>query len=214
MIYARLKGNINYFCTAMYSISINEQIVYATSNEYAAFAAYRSYCREFDNKPKTIILSDDGQRIHVKTAGQMLLEDVDKVTTNELLKIIMQQIDIDIKDIKAIVKDLDLPLSASRVGSWTLPPDNRRYTQMHKDELALLLPHLLKQNHKTAEVANLGFTADNLKQMRTKLGLTQAAAADIVGVSGGRQVRRWENAEQDMPSEKWQIFLNYYQNNQ
>lgn len=114
MIYARLKGNINYFCTAMYSISINEQIVYATSNEYAAFAAYRSYCREFDNKPKTIILSDDGQRIHVKTAGQMLLEDVDKVTTNELLKIIMQQIDIDIKDIKAIVKDLDLPLSASQ----------------------------------------------------------------------------------------------------
>ncbi|OOS24030.1 hypothetical protein B0681_08740 [Moraxella porci DSM 25326] len=47
--------------------------------------------------------------------------------------------------------------------------------------------------------------------MRAQLGLTQQQVADIVGVAGNRQVRRCENGEQDMPSEKWQIFLDFYQ---
>ena len=59
----------------------------------------------------------------------------------------------------------------------------------------------------------LGFTPQGLKSMRQELGLTQQQVAEIVGVSGNRQVRRWENCEQDMPSKRWRVFLDFYQKN-
>lgn len=61
--------------------------------------------------------------------------------------------------------------------------------------------------------ANIGFTPQGLKSMRQELGLTQQQVADIVGVAGNRQVRRWENCEQDMPSKRWRVFLDFYQKN-
>lgn len=127
-----------------YSIIINNDTVYTTDSERAAFAAYRAYCRKFANKQNGITLNNHETIIQAKRPNAMLLDDIDNVTANDLLKIIMRELDIDIKNVKRVVKEIGLPLSNSRVGSWNLPSSNRRYTQMHNDELAVILPHLLQ----------------------------------------------------------------------
>ncbi|WP_131669241.1 helix-turn-helix domain-containing protein [Psychrobacter pygoscelis] len=202
MRYAKLGNIINYLKNIMYQVNINNQQYFITDNEHVAWSAYRAACREYDNKSKKVALLNDDRLLHAKAADLMLLDDVDSVTANDLLKIIMQQLNIDIKQVKEIVKESGLPLSNSRVGSWTLPPDNRRYTQMHNDELAAILPYLLSKS-----IHELGYTPANLKQLRQRLRLTQEQVAKIVGVAGNRQVRRWENGEQPMPHDKWQLLL-------
>jgi DNA-binding transcriptional regulator YiaG len=42
-------------------------------------------------------------------------------------------------------------------------------------------------------------TADELKTARQQLGLSQAEFSSVVGVASDRTVRRWENAERDIP---------------
>ncbi|HEZ4566671.1 TPA: helix-turn-helix domain-containing protein [Neisseria meningitidis] len=61
------------------------------------------------------------------------------------------------------------------------------------------------------ENPEFGYTPNNLKELRTKHGLTQQAAADLlaVGISG---YQRWEadlnlKSHTDMPLKKWFEFL-------
>lgn len=42
-------------------------------------------------------------------------------------------------------------------------------------------------------------TPGELKSARKSLGLSQAELARVVGVDSDRTVRRWENAERDIP---------------
>lgn len=42
-------------------------------------------------------------------------------------------------------------------------------------------------------------TAKQMREFRTSFGLTQDALANIVGVSSGRTVRRWELGERKIP---------------
>ena len=42
-------------------------------------------------------------------------------------------------------------------------------------------------------------TPDDLRTARKTLGLSQAEFARVVGVSSDRTVRRWEDAERDIP---------------
>lgn len=42
-------------------------------------------------------------------------------------------------------------------------------------------------------------TPDELKEARHRLGLSANALADLVGVSDGRTVRRWEAGDRDIP---------------
>lgn len=195
----------------MYTILINNQIKEQTTDKAVAFANFRAICRDYDNKPHHITLKHDDDVIHEKGADLQLLNDIDDCTANDVLLAIINQLSMSSKDAKAIIKESQLNASNSRIDGWFCQPSNRKFVKLHHDELVHLIPYFLKNN--TSSVNEIGFTANNLKTMRKQMGLSQDEVAQIVGVSGNRQVRRWENGEQDMPSEKWQVFLNYFKNN-
>lgn len=197
----------------MYSIKINGNIVKQTHKSTVAWSLYRATARLFENKPNHVQLFSDAELLHQKPSGLMLLEHPDSAAVNDVLITLVKTLDLSFPEVKSLIKDSELELSNSRIDGWFYPKDNRRFVQMYNDELEYLMPILAQYAQAKSQRANLGFTAQGLKSMRSQLGLTQQQVADIVGVAGNRQVRRWENGEQDMPSEKWQIFLDFYQKN-
>jgi len=63
------------------------------------------------------------------------------------------------------------------------------------------------------ENAELGYTPNNLKAIRQKHGLTQQAAADLIGTNIAT-LQRWETgierkSHADMPYTKWIQLINY-----
>lgn len=197
----------------MYSIKINDNIVKQIDKSTVAWSLYRATARLFENKPNHVQLFSDAELLHQKPSGLMLLEHPDSAAVNDVLMTLVKTLDLSFPEVKSLIKDSELELSNSRIDGWFYPKDNRRFVQMYNDELEYLMPILAQYAQAKSQQANLGFTAQGLKSMRAQLGLTQQQVADIVGVAGNRQVRRWENGEQDMPSEKWQIFLDFYQKN-
>lgn len=194
----------------MFRIMLNDVVYHTTSNPAIAWANYRALARDNANKSATVSLYQDDQLLHQKAENQLLVDKVDMITSNQILMLIKNKLGISIKEIKDAVQKTDLKISNSRLNGWFVAEDDRRYTEMHNDELLSILEVVLDK--KTTET-EIGFTAQNLKTMRKQLNMTQQDVAELVGVSGNRQVRRWENGEQDMPTEKWQIFLNYFKNN-
>lgn len=197
----------------MYSIKINGNIVKQTDKSTVAWSLYRATARLFENKPNHVQLYSDAELLHQKPSGLMLLEHPDSAAVNDVLMTLVKTLDLSFPEVKSLIKDSELELSSSRIDGWFYPKDNRRFVQMYNDELEYLTPILTRYAQAKSQQANLGFTAQGLKSMRAQLGLTQQQVADIVGVAGNRQVRRCENGEQDMPSKKWQIFLDFYQKN-
>lgn len=197
----------------MYSIKINGNIVKQTDKSTVAWSLYRATARLFENKPNHVQLYSDAELLHQKPSGLMLLEHPDSAAVNDVLITLVNTLDLSFPEVKSLIKDSELELSNSRIDGWFYPKNNRRFVQMYNDELEYLMPILAQYAQAKSQQANLGFTAQGLKSMRSQLGLTQQQVTDIVGVAGNRQVRRWENGEQDMPSEKWQIFLDFYQKN-
>lgn len=197
----------------MYSIKINGNTVKQTDKSTVAWSLYRATARLFENKPNHVQLYGDSELLHQKPSGLMLLEHPDSAAVNDILMTLIKTLDLSFPEVKSLIKDSELELSNSRIDGWFYPKDNRRFVQMYNDELEYLTPILTRYAQAKSQRANLGFTAQGLKSMRAQLGLTQQQVADIVGVAGNRQVRRCENGEQDMPSKKWQIFLDFYQKN-
>lgn len=194
----------------MYSIKINGNTVKQTDKSTVAWSLYRATARLFENKPNHVQLYGDSELLHQKPSGLMLLEHPDSAAVNDVLMTLIKTLDLSFPEVKSLIKDSELELSSSRIDGWFYPKDNRRFVQMYNDELEYLTPILTRYAQAKSQQANLGFTAQGLKSMRAQLGLTQQQVADIVGVAGNRQVRRWENGEQDMPSKKWQIFLDFF----
>lgn len=204
----------NYFWShIMYSIKINGNTIKQSEKSNVAWSLYRAIARLFENKPNHVQLFIDEELLHQKPSGLMLLEHPDSVAVNDVLMTLVKTLDLSFPEVKTLIKDSELELSNSRIDGWFYPKDNRRFVQMYNDELEYLMPILTHYAQAKSQQANLGFTPQALKSMRSQLGLTQQQTADIVGVAGNRQVRRWENGEQDMPTEKWQIFLDFYQKN-
>lgn len=197
----------------MYYIKIDGLTVKETNNQNVAWSLYRATARDYANKTAQITIEQDGQILHQKDVGRLLLDDVDYATANDVLKTTMQCLNIDIKQLKKLLLDSELQLSNSRIDGWIRPVDDRKFVKLHNDELIVIIEMLLNYQKDNQQNIELGYTANNLKSMRKQLNLTQQQLADILDVkAGGRQVRRWENGEQDMPTEKWQIFLKYFKN--
>lgn len=197
----------------MYYIKIDGLTVKETNNQNVAWSLYRATARDYANKTAQITIEQDGQILHQKDVSRLLLDDVDYATANDVLKTTMQCLNIDIKQLKKLLLDSELQLSNSRIDGWIRPVDDRKFVKLHNDELIVIIEMLLNYQKDNQQNIELGYTANNLKSMRKQLNLTQQQLADILDVkAGGRQVRRWENGEQDMPTEKWQIFLKYFKN--
>lgn len=170
--YATLSVIINYKMTLMYKILIDNKVI-ECDDKNIAFANYRSFCRDYKNKSYHIKLMHNDILLHDKPANLQLLDDVDAVTTNDLLSLLLECLDIDITELKKIISESDLQLSKSRVGSWTLPTDNRRYTQMHNDELAAVIKLLLTDRQLSSNsLADKGYTPSNYQQLVKMTGLS------------------------------------------
>ncbi len=190
-----------------YQIIIDGKISQTINDKAVAYANYRAVCRDYANKPKKVELVQDDIVLNAKAPHLQLIDNNDVFSANDVFISITKSIGLSVPAIKDIIKNSDLMLTNSRIDGWFYPKDNRRFVQMYNDELSYLIPLLLA--HKSQN--EMGYTPNNLKSMRQALKLTQEQTAQMLGVAGGRQVRRWENGEQDMPSEKWQIFLDFYQ---
>ncbi|OPH35176.1 transcriptional regulator [Moraxella atlantae] len=182
----------------MYIISINNHVVKQTDNPNIAWANYRSFARDQINKSANVTISKDGAILHQKDADKLLLEDINVVTTNDLFNLVLATLNFDSKRLKKLVADSDLSISNSRIDGWTRKIDDRRYVDMHNDELAAILELLLTDLQTSIK------SPANIAKMRKKLGLTQAQLAQELGLkSGFRQVARWEAGEQEMPDVRW-----------
>lgn len=199
MKYARMVAFINYCKMLMYTISINNQTVKQTSNSNTAWANYRSYARDRAHKSAIVSIAKDGTVLHQKDADKLLLDDLDVVTANDVLNVVLSTLNIDNKQLKALVADSDLSISNSRIDGWTRDIYDRRYVDMHNDELAAILDLVLTDLQSSIK------SPANIAKMRKKLGLTQSQLAEKLGLkSGFRQVARWEAGEQEMPDARWE----------
>lgn len=198
MMYVKLFALFIYCKSIMYTIKLGNQIIKQTNNHNAAWASYRSFARDFVNKQHEVTLLDDDTLLHQKKAGLMLLDDVNSTTTNDLLKVVLSTLDIDNKKLKSLVADSELDVSNSRIDGWTRRIDDRKYTDMHNDELAIVLELVLSDLQSSIK------SPKNIVKARKKLELTQEQLAEKLGLkSGFRQVARWESGEQEMPDSRW-----------
>lgn len=198
----------------MFIIKVNNAVIKETNNPNVAWALYRATARDYANKSAQITIEQNGEILHQKNADCLLLDDIEYKTANDVLKATMQCLNIDIKQLKILLLDSELQLSNSRIDGWIRPVDDRKFVKLHNDELIVIIEILLNYQKDNSTHFELGYTANNLKSMRKQLNLTQQQLAEILDVkAGGRQIRRWENSEQDMPTEKWKNFLDYFKNN-
>lgn len=195
----------------MFIIKINNVVIKEISNQNIAWSLYRATARDYVNKPAQITIEQDGQILHQKDAGRLLLDDCDYKNTNDVLLTLLKTLKIDIATAKQLIKS-HLDVSTSRVNGWFYPADNRKFTKLYHDELIVIIEILLNYQKDNSKNYELGYTANNLKMMRKQLNLTQQKLAEILDVKT-RQVQRWEYSEQDMPTEKWQLFLKYFEKN-
>lgn len=140
----------------MYHIIINQQLNQSISDEHIAYTNYRALCRDYVNKSSDIQLLCDGQIVHHKPHNLMLLEDLDDiVTANSILKMVMQRLNIDIKQLKRILQDSELQLSNSRIDGWIRPVDDRRHIQMYHDELMVVIDLMLQCHQELIKTKNI-----------------------------------------------------------
>lgn len=127
----------------MYYIKIKGSIVCQVINEQTAWANYRAICRQFENKPFLIELYADDVLLHKKDMGCMLLDDVDNYNANDVLVLTMQRLNVSIAELKKLLANTDLSLSNSRIDGWVRVKTDRRYVQMHHDELIIAIDVML-----------------------------------------------------------------------
>lgn len=188
----------------MYSIAINDNVIKQTENRAVAWASYRAVARDHTNKSACVSIALGDTILHQKPADLLLLDEVDTVTTNDLLKITLARLGVDIKELKALVTNTELDLSNSRIDGWLRPSDDRKFVQLHNDEFAVILDALLASRQLLVK------SPANIVKLRQQLGLTQSQLADKLGLkSGFRQVARWESGEQEMPDKRWQILQDF-----
>lgn len=198
MMYGKLFAILTACKSIMYTIKINNQTIKQTDNVNAAWATYRSFARDFKNKPELVTIAQDDAVLHQKDAGLMLLESVDRVTANDLLNTMLATLEIDNKKLKSLIADSDLDISNSRIDGWTRQRGDRKFVEMHNDELVVVLELVLSDLQSSVK------SPKNIVKARQKLGWTQAQLADNLGLkSGFRQVARWESGEQEMPDARW-----------
>lgn len=196
--YVKLGTNPFYRAFMTYKIKVSDRIIQVTDDKAIAYANFRSYCRNYDNKPLHIQLLDDEQILSSKPAGLQLLDDNDVFNANDILRSVMQQLDVDLYCLKLLIKDSEFDISSSRIDGWTRAIHDRKFVQMHHDELVVVLGLLLAKAQ--GNIKN----PDNIKSLRKKLGLTQGELAQQLGLkSGFRQVARWESGDQEMPDTRW-----------
>lgn len=183
----------------MYYIFIDNKENQSTESMQIAFANYRALCRDFKNKQSKIVLMLDSNILHAKEAGLMLLDDVDETTNNQLLVLLMKKFNVDIKELKSMLKKTEVQLSNSRIDGWIRQEKDRKYVHIHNDELYIVIEQISK-NRDTQEK-----TSKNIALIRKQLKLTQKQLAEKLGMSAThRQVARWEAGEAEMPDKKWQ----------
>ncbi len=204
--YAKINSNFSYLHSIiMYHIIINNKTVQSLENKQIAFANFRSLCRDYTNKPSSIKLMLDDEILHAKSADLQLLDDVDKTSNNDILKLVLSQLNIDIKQLKLKLHNSELSVSNSRIDGWLRNDTNdRKYTAMYNDELYAVLNILLNDNQQSIK------SPANIVKARQKLDLTQKQLAEKLGMTPThRQVARWEAGQAEMPDKKWQILQNF-----
>lgn len=151
----------------MYQISINNQIAQTTASKQVAFANFRALCRDYKHKPDSIVLMLSGDVLHKKPENLQLIDDINKTTSNEILKLVLKQLGIEVKQLKTILQDSTLNLSNSRIDGWLRHDDtDRRYTPMYNDELYAVLDILLDKNQSDIK------SPKNIIKIRKNLNLT------------------------------------------
>lgn len=162
----------------MYTITIDNQTHSTTDSQAVAIANYRALARQYANKSVMIKLLKDGELMHERLPGKLLLDTLDEhVTANDILQQVMRRYDVDAKQLKALLKQTELTISGSRIDGWLRPADDRRYVQMHGDELLIVLDTLL------TESAYAGYSPTNLRTLIARTGLSQAKFAEAIGES-------------------------------
>lgn len=182
----------------MYYIKIKGSTVHQVSNEQIAWANYRATCRQFENKPFLVELYTNDTLLHKKEMECMLIDDVDNYNANDALILMMRRLNISIAELKKLLANTDLSLSNSRIDGWVRAKSDRKYVQMHHDELLIVIDTML------SDVAKTEKTPANIIALRQKLGLTQIELAVALGMMPTHhQVSRWENGLVEMPIAKW-----------
>lgn len=205
--YAILGNLLSYAYFAMYYIIVDDEVTQTISDRHVAYANYRAICRDFTNKSKQIKLLDGDAILHTKAANMQLLDNIDKVSANDVLNVMMTGLNIDIKQLKTLIKDSQLQLSSSRIDGWIKDASDRKFVQMHNDELCAVAQLMLKSNQASIK------SPANIIALRKQLGLTQSELAEKLGLkSGHRQVARWEAGEAEMPDVRWQKMQSFLKN--
>lgn len=198
---------LSYAYFTMYYIVIDDKVVQTISDRYVAYANYRAVCRDFINKPKQIKLLDNDTILHTKAANMQLLDNIDEVSTNDILGVAMNSLNIDVKQLKTLIKDSQLQLSSSRIDGWIKDASDRKFVQMYNDELYVILQLMLKSSQSAIK------TPTTITALRKQLGLTQSELAEKLGLkSGHRQVARWEAGEAEMSDARWQKMQGFLKN--
>lgn len=198
MIYATLSGSTLYHLL-MYTIKINDIDHLKIDDKHTAWSNFRAIARQFEHKTADVSLFDADELIYQKPANRMLLDSADQANANDVLKAVMQQLNIDIKQLKNLVADSYLQLSNSRIDGWMKAKDDRKFAELHNDELIVLLQLMIATFQTNCK------TPQNILAARQKLGWTQSQFAEKLGMKPTHlQVHRWETGQAEMPDKKWQ----------
>ncbi len=199
MIYAKLFALFTHCKSIMYTIKVGDKIIKQTDNPNVAWSSYRANARDYANKQHNVTLLDNDTLLHQKDADRLLLDDVDNVSANDILIFVIKKLGLSLGDAKQSIKDSPLDLSNSRINGWFVAKDKRTHTQMHNDELLVVLDSLLTKTQDAIKTPN------NIKKARLQLGLTQSQLAQALGMTPNHlQVSRWEKGTSEMPDSRWQ----------
>lgn len=151
---------------SVYEIKLNDETVCKNNDKIAAFVNFRSVVRRSDLTSNNIVcLFEDGETIECHNVGSVDIDIGEKITPNDVLLRFMHSNNLTVSDIKKAAKSAGLVVSNSKIGGWISKPENRKYQNMHMDELILMLEHI--------EIKR-GYTPKNYQALVKSTGLSNA----------------------------------------
>lgn len=150
----------------MYEIKLNDETVCKNDDKIAALANFRSVVRRADlSSDNVVCLFKGGEIIECHNVGSVDVEIGVKVTANDVLLSFINSNNLTVSDLKKAAKSAGLATSNSKIGGWVSKPENRKYQQMHMDELLLILSCLDVEK---------GYTPKNYKSLVKSTGLNNS----------------------------------------
>lgn len=184
--------------TPTYDIYFNGECLDRLDNKAMAYLSYRAWCQSPTECHQAIELKYGNQLLHKKPANQPL-DTPDNFTANDILQTVVGRFGLDERGLMQLFERHYMAgYFKDKVTGWFKPSNDKEFVPLYHDELALILAWLL--NDLPIK------TAQNIKNLRLSLGLSQSELAIALGLNPkSSPISKWETGKQVMPDRLWYL---------